>query len=170
MHACVQQTLFYNLGVVIVCVFALGRLDPVCKFTIKNGTKTSKICFGRVFVKWSAMLYLPAMCSTRKCPWRTLSASQKYRMSILFARFLLSLLSARPNATVLSMRSRVGGWGYPKSARVLRCCTARWAAIKADPNSASATDATTQSINLAGISDGTVDGVGFPKVPEPSSD
>ena len=148
MHACVQHTLSHNLGIVMVCVLVLRRLGTVSRLTMRNRTKTSKICFGRVFVKWSAMLCLPAMCSTRKCPCRTLSVSQKYGISMLFDRFLLSLLSARPKAIVLSMRSRVGGCGYPKSANVLRCWTARWADMKADPNSASATDATTQSIIL----------------------
>ena len=61
MHACVQHTLSHNLGIVMVCVLVLRRLGTVSRFTIRNWTKTSKICFGRVFVKWSAMLCLPAM-------------------------------------------------------------------------------------------------------------
>ncbi len=74
---CIQHTLSYNLNIEIVLVLTLDLDFSVSKFTIKNGTKTLNICFGRVFVKWSAMVYLPAIWATRNCLCRTLSATQK---------------------------------------------------------------------------------------------
>ncbi len=82
---------------------------------------------------------------------------------MLFARFLFSLFAANPKATVLSIRSKVGTCGYLKSASVLRCWTAFCAAIKADPSSASAADATTQSIILLEYTTGPLMVLGSPK-------
>jgi hypothetical protein len=88
------------------------------------------------------------MCFTTNWPCLIRSTIQKKRMSIDFDLFAFILSVAMPIATVLSMRSRVGGWRYPRSCRILRKCTAACAIWKPPANSASATDATTQEIVL----------------------
>ena len=63
-------------------------------------------------------------------------------MSIDFDRRCLTVFVANPTAQALSQSSYVGGWGYPKSDKVLRISTASRAAMNRAAYSASATDAT----------------------------
>ena len=67
-------------------------------------------------------------------------------MSIDFDRRCLTVFVTNPTAQALSQSSYVGGWGYPKSDKVLRISTASRAAMNRAAFSASAADATTLAI------------------------
>ena len=64
-------------------------------------------------------------------------------MCIDFEPRCLTVLVANPAAEALSQRRDVGGWGYPKSDKILRISTASRAAMNRAAYSASAADATT---------------------------
>ena len=64
-------------------------------------------------------------------------------MSIDFDQRCLIVLVANPTSQALSQSRDVGGWGYPKSDKILRISTASRAAMNRAAYSASAADATT---------------------------
>ncbi len=55
---------------------------------------------------------------------------------------------ARPIATSLSQKITVGGWGWPRLARIARSSTAMRAAVKRPPYSASATKEQTTGMRV----------------------